>query len=380
MTMASSATRRPSVASGNEEVLALRGVEIRYGHSTIVSDATFSVGKGEFITLLGPSGSGKTSLLRTIAGFVRASQGEIRLQGESMADVPPYLRDIGLVFQNYALFPHMTVAENLAFGPRMTRVPKTEIGHRVEESLAHVRLGQYASRYPHELSGGQQQRVAIARALAMRPSLLLLDEPMSNLDARLRAEMRVELTVLLKKLGATAVSVTHSQDEALAMSDRVIVMAEGGIRQIGTPGEIYLRPLDQFVASFVGDANIVRAEYLGMHSGAPRFMTCWGQAITVMGGGHAEGADLLLIRPESIHVSHAGRASGAENTGDDSVARVAGRVVNRCYMGSHLELRVSVGATELMVKHAAGADAEDFLPGDAVVLQWSCHAVQAVRP
>ncbi|OZI20321.1 Fe3+/spermidine/putrescine ABC transporter ATP-binding protein [Bordetella genomosp. 9] len=377
MTTAVLATGPAAAAPARDEVLSVRDVDIRYGHATIVSDATFTVHRGEFITLLGPSGSGKTSLLRTIAGFVPASRGEIRLQGESMKDVPPYRRDVGLVFQNYALFPHMTVAENLAFGPRMTRVSAGEIEARIQESLSHVRLSQYAARYPHELSGGQQQRVAIARALAMRPSLLLLDEPMSNLDARLRAEMRVELTALLKKLCVTAVSVTHSQDEALAMSDRVIVMAEGGIRQIGTPGEIYLHPVDQFVAGFVGAANIVPAEYVGVRDGLPVFKTCWGQAIPVRAGAaEIERAALLLIRPESICVLRAAALPGD----GEPVSHVTGRIVHRCYMGSHLELRVDVGACELMARQPVGADVEEFPLGERVVLQWPCHAVQVVRP
>jgi len=244
-------------------VLEIQDVDIRYGDTSVVASASFDVRQGEFVTLLGPSGSGKTSLLRAIAGFVPISAGHIRLRGESQEKVPPYQRDVGLVFQNYGLFPHMTVEGNLSFGPRMMRVPAGEIEVRVAEALAQVRLERLRARYPHELSGGQQQRVAIARALAMRPSLLLLDEPMSNLDARLRSEMRVELLVLLKRLGTTAVAVTHNQEEALGMSDRIVVMAEGGIRQVGTPADIYLQPADSFVANFVGDANVVEAQHVG---------------------------------------------------------------------------------------------------------------------
>ena len=174
-------------------VLELRNVDIHYGRTKVVVNASFSVAQGEFVTLLGPSGSGKTSLLRAIAGFVVPSAGEVLLHGERMENVPPYRRDVGMVFQNYALFPHMTVAQNLGFGPRMMRIPRTEIDARISDALAQVRLSEYGARYPHEFSGGQQQRVAIARALAMRPSVLLLDEPMSNLDARLRAQMRGDL-------------------------------------------------------------------------------------------------------------------------------------------------------------------------------------------
>ncbi|HVO88962.1 MAG TPA: ABC transporter ATP-binding protein, partial [Casimicrobiaceae bacterium] len=275
-------------------VLELRNVDIHYGPIKVVADASFAVAQGEFVTLLGPSGSGKTSLLRAIAGFVVPTSGEVRLHGARMENVPPFERDIGMVFQNYALFPHMTVAQNLSFGPRMMKIARAEIAQRVGEALAQVRLAEYAARYPHELSGGQQQRVAIARALAMRPSLLLLDEPMSNLDARLRAQMRTDLMLLLKSLGVTALAVTHNQEEALAMSDRIIVMSQGSIRQIGTPTQIYRQPADPFVADFIGDANVIRARYSDASDGLARFELASGQSVYAATSANASGDCLLL--------------------------------------------------------------------------------------
>jgi ABC-type Fe3+/spermidine/putrescine transport system ATPase subunit len=366
-----------SMKSAAVPVLEMRGIEIRYGTSLVVSNASFTVDKGEFVTLLGPSGSGKTSLLRTIAGFVKASSGEVHLQGMRVDDVPAYERDIGLVFQNYALFPHMTVAQNLSFGPRLMRVPRADIDSRVAEVLKQVRLVPYAARYPHELSGGQQQRVAIARALAMRPSLLLLDEPMSNLDERLRAEMRVELIALLKGLGMTAVSVTHSQEEALAMSDRIIVMAEGGIRQVGTPSDIYQRPADAFVAGFVGDANVIKAHRTLFEGEFSRFEAEWGESVMARSrpdGG--DGASLLLVRPEMITLRSNADTSLQAAPGTN---RVRGRLASRAFMGAHMELRALVGTKELLVKLPAGHEVNDMALGDEITMEWHCTAIQAIR-
>ncbi|WP_017522486.1 ABC transporter ATP-binding protein [Pusillimonas noertemannii] len=359
-------------------VLEVRDVDIRYGRNLVVSDASFSVNEGEFVTLLGPSGSGKTSLLRTIAGFMPVSAGRIELQGESMENVPPYQRDVGLVFQNYGLFPHMTVTGNLSFGPRMKKVPTAQIEERVAEALAQVRLEGLGERYPHELSGGQQQRVAIARALAMRPSLLLLDEPMSNLDARLRAEMRVELVALLKRLGMTAVAVTHNQEEALGMSDRIVVMAEGGIRQVGTPADIYLRPADSFVADFVGDANVVDAEHVGLtQDGFPLYRTgadvlIRGTVNDVRSGTTAR----LLIRPELIEIT----SIEGDEEGGDSGSGLRGEVTSTAYMGSFTEIRARVGAQEFLAKLPAGPCSPSLVVGQPVLMRWAPEAVKVLQP
>lgn len=358
-------------------VLEVQGVDIRYGGNLVVSGASFDVREGEFVTLLGPSGSGKTSLLRTIAGFIPASAGRIRLRGESMEKVPAYQRDVGLVFQNYGLFPHMTVEGNLSFGPRMMKVPSAEIETRVAEVLAQVRLERLRERYPHELSGGQQQRVAIARALAMRPSLLLLDEPMSNLDARLRSEMRVELLLLLKRLGMTAVAVTHNQEEALGMSDRIVVMAEGGIRQVGTPADIYLHPADSFVANFVGDANVVEAQHVGF---APDGYSLYRSTDGMLIRGAAAGAQLgqttrLLIRPELIEVDITGKEAG-----NDSMSGLAAHIVSTAYMGAFTEIRARVGTERLLVKLPAGVHAPAFEAGQPVLMRWAPEAVKVLQP
>jgi ABC-type Fe3+/spermidine/putrescine transport system ATPase subunit len=237
--------------------LRVTGLEAGYGGGTILSVDDLVVGRGEFLSVLGPSGCGKTTLLNCLAGFVRPVTGRIALDGEDLTAVPPHRRGLGLVFQSYALFPHMTVADNIAYGLKARNVPKAERRDRVREALHLVGLEDFAGRRPRQLSGGQQQRVAVARALATRPRVLLLDEPLSNLDAKLRREMRAELRALQQRLGITAVFVTHDQEEAMSMSDRVAVLNGGRIEQLGTPEDVYNRPATRFVAEFVGAANVV---------------------------------------------------------------------------------------------------------------------------
>jgi putative spermidine/putrescine transport system ATP-binding protein len=244
----------------SEPALRLAGIEKRYGATVAVAAVDLEVREGEFLTLLGPSGCGKTTTLGLIAGFFAPSAGEIFLKGRPVAGLPPFRRDIGVVFQDYALFPHMTAGENVAFGLRMRSLPKPEIQSRVNEALGLVQLGGLAERRPLELSGGQRQRVALARALVIRPTVLLLDEPLSNLDLKLREEMRVEIAGLQRRLGITTVFVTHDQGEALVMSDRIAVMNAGRIEQLGTPVDVYERPATRFVAQFIGRMNFLRAE------------------------------------------------------------------------------------------------------------------------
>jgi putative spermidine/putrescine transport system ATP-binding protein len=235
----------------------VRNVHRSYGDFVAVNDANFSIAKGEFFSLLGPSGCGKTTTLRMIAGFVAPSHGQILLQGEDVTRTPPERRGIGLVFQNYAIFPHMTVAKNIGYGLRLRRRPKEEITRRVRDALAQVGLDGYEERTPDQLSGGEQQRVALARVIVLEPRLLLLDEPLSALDKRLRDEMRVWLKQLQNDLGITTVYVTHDQDEALSLSDRIAVMNRGVVQQIGAPSEIYERPRNRFVADFIGESNLI---------------------------------------------------------------------------------------------------------------------------
>jgi ABC-type Fe3+/spermidine/putrescine transport system ATPase subunit len=239
----------------SEKALRLAGIEKRYGATAAVAGIDLEVRDGEFLTLLGPSGCGKTTTLGLIAGFFPPSAGEIFLKGRPVAGLPPFRRDIGVVFQDYALFPHMTAGENIAFGLKMRNLASGEISARVREALGLVQLSGLENRRPLELSGGQRQRVALARALVIRPAVLLLDEPLSNLDLKLREEMRVEIAGLQRRLGITTVFVTHDQGEALVMSDRIAVMNAGRIEQLGRPSEVYERPATRFVAEFIGRMN-----------------------------------------------------------------------------------------------------------------------------
>ena len=243
-------------------------------------EVSLTIADGEFLVLLGPSGCGKTTTLRMVAGFIEPSAGHVRLAGQDVTLLPPWKRNAGMVFQSYALFPHMTVAQNVAFGLEMRKLPRADIERRVEEALALVRLGGYGGRLPRQLSGGQQQRVALARALAIRPDVLLLDEPLSNLDAKLRQEVRVEIRELQRQLGLTTVMVTHDQEEALTMADRLVVMNEGSVRQVGSQRDLYERPADRFVAGFVG-----RTTFLAGTVEAPgRFRSDGGLALACTGG------------------------------------------------------------------------------------------------
>ncbi len=235
----------------------LRHISKSYPGVQALDDVDLDIESGEFFTLLGPSGCGKTTLLRTVAGFIRQDTGEVRVAGRRIDDMPAYRRDIGLVFQDYAIFPHMTVGDNVAFGLRNRRRPRQEIAERVARALELVRLGGHAGRLPHQLSGGQQQRVGLARAIVIEPQILLMDEPLSNLDAKLRIELRDDIRDLQRSLGITTIYVTHDQEEALVLSDRICVMQGGHIHQIGTPWEIYAEPATLFVASFVGTMNVI---------------------------------------------------------------------------------------------------------------------------
>src|ERR1700728_677470 len=234
------------------------GVSKNFGDVKALDNVSLKIGRGEFMTLLGPSGCGKTTLLKLAAGFLGPDSGTVAIDGQCVNDVPTYKREIGMMFQNYALFPHMSVAENIAYGLKTRHVPRHDIRRRVTEALALVKLTGMEDRKPRQLSGGQQQRVALARALVINPTVLLLDEPFSALDKNLRASMQVELREIQRKLNVTTIFVTHDQGEALSLSDRVAVMSEGQIRQLGTPQEIYRNPCDRFVASFVGDTNVLR--------------------------------------------------------------------------------------------------------------------------
>ena len=262
--------------------LELIGLTKRFGSFTAVDNMNLKAADGEMIALLGGSGCGKTTTLRMIAGFAEPTEGSILVDGEDVAKIPPYKRNIGIFFQNYALFPHMTVFENVAFGLKLQKLKKPEIAQRVAEILTLVKLTGLDKRYPRELSGGQQQRVALARALVTRPHILLLDEPLSNLDAKLRIEMQVEIKRIQKELGITTIIVTHDHEEAVSLADRVIVMHEGKIQQIGSPNEIFERPCSAFVADFMGFSTFIQGT-IGPEEGDKRPVSCSGKLLYVPG-------------------------------------------------------------------------------------------------
>jgi spermidine/putrescine ABC transporter ATP-binding subunit len=345
-------------------MLKLERVGMRFAGSVdAVVDLDLEVRAGEFMFLLGPSGSGKTTTLRMIAGFERATSGRIELNGRSIAEVPPHRRDVGMVFQRYALFPHFTVVENVAFGLKMRGMPEKERPRRVEEVLALVRLTGLEARFPDQLSGGQQQRVALARALAYRPALLLLDEPLANLDRRLRDEMRIELKRIQQQMGTTMLFVTHDQEEALTLGDRIAVMHQGRLEQLGTPLELYRKPATRFVASFIGDMNFLLAEC--MHASACGTKSTARLAIggpdQEIAGRHPAGRRVVVcVRPERVVLRPT--SGGGARTG---VVKYAG------FSGDSIRYAVALPTgAELLVREPALESKAGFSVGDAVALEW----------
>ncbi|NKN37586.1 ABC transporter ATP-binding protein [Agrobacterium sp. a22-2] len=307
-----------------------------YGASRAVDGISILIREGEFISLLGPSGCGKTTTLKMIAGFEEVSGGAIRFDGNDVVHVPAERRDIGMVFQNYALFPHMTVAGNLAFGLEMRKVPKAAMQERIARVLDMVQLTDYADRYPRQLSGGQQQRVALARALVIEPKILLLDEPLANLDAKLREEMRIFIRDIQRRVGITTVYVTHDQAEAMTMSDRVVVMFGGTIAQIGSPSDIYERPASTEVAKFVGQVNLIEARVLhSAGAGHVAVATEFGELEIPAGGSLAEGSMLTLaLRPEAVEIA----AAAGEGPG------IPATVLSSYYSGSLVDYRLRLAS------------------------------------
>lgn len=323
--------------------LEVSGLVRRYSPQVTVGPISFEVRAGEFFSLLGPSGCGKTTTLRCIAGFESLDAGAIRLHGQRLDDKPPHRRDVGLVFQNYALFPHLTVFDNVAFGLRLRRVPKPEIAERVAAILRLVDLPQLAERMPGQLSGGQQQRVAIARSLVLEPRILMFDEPLSNLDLKLRIQMRDELKRLQRRLGKTAIYVTHDQTEALALSDRIAVLSHGHIEQIGTPSEIYEEPATAFVAEFIGSSNLLSARIVEQGGNAVVVETAGGLRLHCASGSANDAIEVaVLLRPERIGV----RLPGAGNGGDPN--RFAARVADVTYLGEDLHLGLELPGGEML--------------------------------
>ena len=343
--------------------LTLNGLSKHYGDFYAVREVSLTIADGEFLVLLGPSGCGKTTTLRMVAGFIEPSAGHVRLAGQDVTLLPPWRRNAGMVFQSYALFPHMTVAQNVAFGLEMRKLPRADIERRVEEVLALVRLGGYGGRLPRQLSGGQQQRVALARALAIRPDVLLLDEPLSNLDAKLRQEVRVEIRELQRQLGLTTVMVTHDQEEALTMADRLVVMNEGSVRQVGSQRDLYERPADRFVAGFVG-----RTTFLAGSIEAPgRFRSDGGLALACAGGNPGRAA--LSLRPERVEIGLQPR-SGLDNSLPGTVEFVS-------YLGALIDIHVRLSPSDRLVVQIANREG-GFTPevGQPVHVGWPASAAQ----
>ncbi|HNP71855.1 MAG TPA: ABC transporter ATP-binding protein [Kouleothrix sp.] len=321
--------------------LDLKNVRKGFAQSVAVENFNLEVERGEFISFLGPSGCGKTTTLRMIAGFETPTSGTIRINGADVTGMPPNRRNVGMVFQSYALFPNMTVADNIGFGLKVARKPAGEIAARVEEMLRTVHLPEFGARYPYQLSGGQQQRVALARALAIQPQVLLLDEPLSALDAKIRVSLRNEIRSIQRQLGITTIYVTHDQEEALSLSDRIVVMSNGRIEQIGTPFEIYNFPTTRFVASFVGTLNVLSAH---VASAAEGRLTIDGQEIRAskpLGDVGAGQPINLALRPEIISID------GAADSVPNSTNRLAGTVEDVMFLGPTVRVRVRFGEQAL---------------------------------
>lgn len=352
--------------------LRLHQVSKQYGTTRVVSGFNLEVSKGEFVSLLGPSGCGKTTTLQMIAGFVDVSEGRIELDGRDITRAKANERGLGIVFQTYALFPHMTVRQNVEFGLEMRKVAQPERSERASDALALVHLAQYADRYPRELSGGQRQRVALARALVIKPPVLLLDEPLSNLDAKLREEMQFELREIQRKVGTTTIMVTHDQSEAMSISDRVVVMEAGRITQVDTPHTVYEHPHNAFISTFVGKANLLQATVQPMPSaqgGATAHVAqVGGVAIEVVGAGAlpAGGSRVLLgLRPEKILLS-------AIDAG-----RVQGQVRERFFLGNTWMYTVECLLGTLTVT-AANDGSEPHAVGSTVGMAWCDSNVRVI--
>ncbi|BCG79296.1 ABC transporter ATP-binding protein [Mesorhizobium sp. 113-3-3] len=331
----------PGPGGAGQPAVEFRDIDIAYGKFVAVRDFSLSIAKGSFVTLLGPSGCGKTTILRSIAGLVDISGGQIMIDGRRVDDVPIYKRNIGLVFQSYALFPHKTVFDNVAFGLKYRNVPKPEIARKVGQALEMVRLPGSEKKLPSQLSGGQQQRIALARAIVFEPQVLLLDEPLSALDANMREEMRVEIKKIQRETGITAIFVTHDQEEALSMSDRIVVMNAGAVEQIGTPQEVYETPATAFVADFLGKANML-AGTVSRSGQATAVALATGQTVEVACPRPlAQGSKVtVVVRPQKLSVG----AVGAN--------RLTGRVVSASYLGGSAIYEIDIGGKTLIRANA----------------------------
>jgi len=354
-------TKPPSPPTGGG-ALVLKDLVKTYGAERVVDHVSAAIRPGEFFSLLGPSGSGKTTTLMMIAGFATPDSGQILLDDADLTRTPPQQRGLGMVFQNYAIFPHLNVFENIAFPLRARRVPDTEIRARVNDALALVRLDRFAHRFARQLSGGQQQRVAIARAIVYQPPIVLMDEPLGALDKNLRYQMQVELKDIQQRLGMTVVYVTHDQEEAMNLSDRIAIMNHGRIEQVGAPGTIYETPTNAFVARFLGEANLIGGEIVAIETGIATLKTLDGLLLSAPAGQVRQGQRaVLFIRPEKLFC-------GTDGT--------QGIVRRRSFLGNIIRLSVEIGPdTHLTIDQAnTGAPAPE--PGQTVTVGWNAaHAL-----
>jgi len=351
-----------------DPVVKLVNVRKQYGSFVAVHEADFAIGRGEFFAMLGPSGCGKTTTLKMIAGFEQPTAGQVFLEGEDVSHTPPHKRNVNTVFQQYALFPHMSVFDNVAFGPRSKKIAEAEVKTRVSEMLDVVRLGDFAQRRPAQLSGGQQQRVALARALVNYPSALLLDEPLAALDLKLREAMQIELKRIQREVGITFVFVTHDQGEALTMSDRIAVMSEGRVEQVGAPVDIYARPETLFVAGFIGSANLLPGTVISSDGSGTRVQLLDGTQVVVESGNSAPTAMLsqghqvtVMLRPEQVLLDGEGQMKVfiTDTVFQGSSVRVVGRTAND---------------TEVSALVPAGSNNRAPSAGETVSMQWHASA------
>ncbi|WP_309083957.1 ABC transporter ATP-binding protein [Chelativorans sp.] len=352
-------------------LLSVRNIVKRYGSAVAVDDICLDVREGELLTMLGPSGSGKTTLLMMLAGFVAPTQGEMLFEGANVAPLPPEKRNFGMVFQGYALFPHLSVFDNVAFPLRIRRQPKEVVREKVLSVLKLVHMEAYAERMPKALSGGQQQRVALARAIVFDPKVLLLDEPLGALDRQLRASLQDELKALHRRLGTTFVCVTHDQEEAMSMSDRVVVMREGRIVQIGEPAAIYSRPQTRFVANFLGESNILHAPVVGSEGGKTVIRIA-GCRVPVGGATNAAGEACLSIRPEHVAIEYT-----APNGGTDDIA-LEGHVRDVTFVGADYRVHIETEAGPIIARCRTSEQARIPAPGDQVWARCRASAVWRV--
>jgi len=357
-TSATAVTASPH--SAKPTLLSIRSVAKTFGRNVVLRNISLEIAEGEFLTILGESGSGKTTLLRIVAGFESASSGELWMGSDRLDHQPPYRRRVNTVFQSYALFPHLTVEQNVAYGLRVARRPEAEITQRVAEALDKVKMTAHAKSKPSKISGGQQQRIALARALVNRPRLLLLDEPLSALDANLRRQMQVELKSLQREVGIAFVFVTHDQEEAMVMSDRIALLRSGELEQVATPREIYSHPSTAYVAQFIGHTNLLRADVRG--GVAQSGTLAWPASLP-------DGPALFSLRPEHILLANTG--------GPPGTVRIRGRVLNQAFHGATELIRVEcTGGLVLVVRTASGSELQNevdlaFSPSDAVLVRES---------